>query len=92
MKGLFSEWAWRKSKLAGAAAAAVLLFSSAGAWPFNLRSLHTGEPTLGLHLVQFVREIHRPYRDSIRVVSDYLLAHAAQDDLVYVPGFPTARR
>ena len=34
-----------------------------------------------------MREIHRPYRDSIRVVSDYLLQHAAQDDLVYVPGF-----
>ena len=87
MKGLFAEWAWRKSKLAGAAAVAVLLFSSAGAWPFNLINFHTGERTLGLHLLQFVREIHRPYRDSIRVVSDYLLAHAEQDDLVYVPGF-----
>ena len=52
MKGLFVEWTWRKSKLAGAAAVAVLLFSSAGAWPFNIRSLHTGEPTLGLHLAQ----------------------------------------
>ena len=87
MKGLFAEWAWRRSRLAAAAAAAVLLVSSAGAWPLNLRHVHTGEPTLGLHLLQFVREIHRPYRDSIRVVSDYLLEHAAQDDLVYVPGF-----
>ena len=34
-----------------------------------------------------MREIHRPYRDSIGAVSDYLLQHAAQDDLVYVPGF-----
>ena len=87
MKGLFAEWAWRKSKLAGALALAVLLFSSAGAWPFNLTNFFSGERTLGLHLLQFVREIHRPYRDSIRVVSDYLLQHAAQDDLVYVPGF-----
>ena len=87
MKGLFVEWAWRHSGIAGAAAGAVLLCSSAGAWPFNTTMLLTGERTLGLHLLQFVREIHRPYRDSIRVVSDYLLRHAAQDDLVFVPGF-----
>ena len=87
MKALFTEWAWRRSRPAAAAALAVLLLSSAGAWPLNLSHAHTGEPTLGLHLLQFVREIHRPYRDSIRVVSDYLLQHAAQDDLVYVPGF-----
>ena len=87
MKGLFTEWAWRKSKFAGVAALAVLLFSSAGAWPFNITMVLTGERTLGLHLFQFVREVHRPYRDSIRVVSDYLLEHAEQDDLVYVPGF-----
>ena len=31
--------------------------------------------------------VHRPYRDSIRVVSEYLLTHAEQDDLVYVSGF-----
>ena len=65
----------------------MLLFSSAGAWPVNTTMLLTGERTLGLHLFQFVREIHRPYRDSIRTVSDYLLRHAAQDDLVFVPGF-----
>ena len=87
MKGLFVEWAWRKSRIAGGTALAVLLLSSAGAWPFNITMLLTGERTLGLHLFQFVREIHRPYRDSIRVVSDYLLEHAEQDDLVYVPGF-----
>ena len=68
-------------------AAAVLLLSSAGAWPLNMRHVHTREPTLGLHLVQFVHEIHRPYHDSIRVASDFLLEHAAQDDLVFVPGF-----
>ena len=87
MKGLFVEWAWRRSRVAGAVAGAVLLCSSAGAWPFNLANILTGERTLGLHLLQFVREIHRPYHDSIRVVSDYLLRHAAQDDLVFVPGF-----
>ena len=87
MKGLFVEWAWRRSRLVAATAAAVLLVSSAGAWPLNMRHVLTREPTLGLHLLQFVREIHRPYRDSIRVVSDYLLQHAAQDDLVFVPGF-----
>ncbi len=87
MKGLFAEWAWRRSRPAGAAAIAVLLFSSAGAWPFNVTNYFSGKPTLGLHLLQFVAEIHRPYRDSIRVVSDYLLEHAEQDDLVYVPVF-----
>ncbi|MCY4374761.1 MAG: tetratricopeptide repeat protein, partial [Spirochaetaceae bacterium] len=87
MKGLFVEWAWRRRRIAGAAAGAVLLFSSAGAWPFNITMLFTGERTLGLHLFQFVREIHRPYRDSIRAVSDHLLQHAEQDDLVYVAGF-----
>ena len=87
MKGLFVEWAWRRWRIAGAAAGAVLLFSSAGAWPFNMPMLFTGERTLGLHLFQLVREIHRPYHDAIRVVSDHLLAHAGQDDLVYVAGF-----
>ena len=87
MKGLFVEWAWRKHRIAGAAALAVLLCSSAGAWPFNMTMVLSGEPTLGLHLFQFVREIHRPYRDSLRVASEYLLKHAGQDDLVYVPGF-----
>ena len=87
MKGLFTEWVWRKSKTAGAVALAVLLFSSAGAAPFNVRLPFTGEPTLGLHLFQFVHEIHQPYRDSIREISDYLMQHAEQDDLVYVPGF-----
>ena len=87
MKGLFVEWLWRRWKIAGGAALAVLLLSSAGAWPFNMTTIHTGERTLGLHLLQFVQEIHRPYRDSMRVVSEYLLEHAEQDDLVYVPKF-----
>ena len=87
MKGLFVEWLWRRWRIAAGAALAVLLLSSAGAWPFNMTLFHTGERTLGLHLLQFVREIHRPYRDSMRVVSEYLLEHAEQDDLVYVPKF-----
>ena len=87
MKALFVEWAWRRWRVAGAAALAVLLCSSAGAWPINMRNVFTGERTLGLHLLQFVREIHRPYRDSIRVASDYLLEHAEQDEVVFVPGF-----
>ena len=87
MKGLFAEWVWRKSKIAGVAVIAILLLTSIGAYPFNLSMVFTGERTLGFHFFQFVREIHRPYRDSIRMVSDYLLTHARQDDLVYVPGF-----
>ena len=87
MKGLFVEWAWRRHIIAGVVALVVLLFTSAGAYPFNMTMLFTGERTLGFHLFQFVREIHRPYRDSIQVVSDYLLTHAEQDDLVYVSGF-----
>ena len=86
MKGLFVEWLWRRHAVAGAAAFALLL-TSAGAAPFNLRNVFTGQDTLGTHLVQFVREVHRPYRDSISVVSDYLLRNAERDDLVYVPGF-----
>ena len=87
MKGLFVEWLWRRWRVAGGAALAVLLLSSAGAWPFNMTLIHTGERTLGLHLPRFVAEIHRPYRDSLRVASEYLLAYAGQDDLVYVPRF-----
>ena len=85
MKGLFVEWVWRKHVVAGAAVLCVLLFSSIGAAPFNLKHFATRKATLGLHLFQFVREVHRPYRDSIAAASNYLLENAAKDDLVYVP-------
>ena len=87
MKGLFAEWVWRKSRVAGAATIGALLFTSVGAAPFNMIGVFTGERTLGAHFFQFIREIHRPYRDSVQVVSDYLLEHADKDDLVYVPSF-----
>ncbi len=84
MKGLFAEWVWRRNTLLGIAALLALATSSFGAWPFNLKHAITYESTLGWHLISFVREIHTPYRESIAVVSDYLLQHAAQDDLVLV--------
>ena len=87
MKGLFVEWTWGKSKIAGIATTVVLLMTSIGAAPFNMTMVDTGERTLGPHLFQFVREIHRPYRDAIRVVSQYLLQHAEPNDLAYVPKF-----
>ena len=64
-----------------------MLLTSAGTAPFNLRNVFTGQDTLGTHLIQLVREVHRPYRDSVSIVSDYLLRNAERDDLVYVPGF-----
>ena len=87
MKGLFVEWVWRKHVVVGAAVLCALLFSSIGAAPFNIKNRFTGKATLGLHLFQFVREIHRPYRDSMAMVSDYLLTNAEKDDLVYVPRY-----
>ena len=85
MKGLFVEWLWRRSRLLGATACATLLFTSAGAAPVNMKLDVTGEPTLGFHLFQFVREIHRPYPTSTEQVSDYLLRYAEQDDFVAGP-------
>ena len=87
MKGLFVEWAWRRHVIAGALALGVLLFTSVGAAPFNIAMVFSGQKTLGLHLFEFIREVHRPYRDSISVVSSYLLQNAERDDLVYVPNF-----
>ena len=87
MKGLFVEWAWRRHVIAGALALGVLLFTSAGAYPFNMVMHFSGQKTLGLHLFEFIREVHRPYRDSISVVSSYLLQNAKRDDLVHVPDF-----
>ena len=87
MKGLFVEWAWRRHAIAGAVALSVLLFTSVGAAPFNMVMYFSGQKTLGLHLFEFVREVHRPYRDSISVVSSYLLQNAERDDLVYVQDF-----
>ena len=84
MKGAFIEWAWRKRVVAGAAVLCALLFSSIGAAPFNLKNAFTGQSTLGLHLFQFIREVHRPYPDVIAAVSNYLLQNAERDDLVYV--------
>lgn len=87
MKGLFVEWAWRRHIIAGAAALGVLLFTSVGAAPFNIVMYFSGQKTLGLHLFEFIREVHRPYRDSISVVSSYLVQNAERDDLVLVPDF-----
>lgn len=87
MKGLFVEWAWRRHVIVGALALGVLLFTSVGAVPFNMVMHFSGQKTLGLHLFEFIREVHRPYRDSISVVSSYLLQNAEKDDLVYVPDF-----
>ena len=85
MKGLFVEWTWRKSRIAGGLVAVVLLFTNMGAAPFNIASVHTRKSTLDSHPYRFVREIHHPYREVIQVVSDYLSRHARQDDLVFVP-------
>ena len=87
MKGLFVEWVWRRHVIAGALALGVLLFTSVGAAPFNIAMAFSGQKTLGLHLFEFIREVHRPYRDSISVVSSYLLQNTEKDDLVYVPDF-----
>ena len=84
IKGLFIEWLWRRSRLLGVVALATLLFSNLGAWPFNAWNLHTGRSVLGAELFLLAREIHRPYRNAIGVVADYLLRHAGQDDLVWV--------
>ena len=87
MKGLFVEWAWRRHVIAGVVVLIMLLFTSVGAAPFNIAMSFSGQKTLGLHLFEFIREVHRPYRDSISVVSSYLLQNAERDDLVYVPDF-----
>ena len=84
MKGLFAEWVYRYSKLAGGAVVAVLLLTNAGTYPLTPSLPWSGERILGFHLFQFISEIHSPYRDALRTVSDYLLEHAEQDDLVYV--------
>ena len=87
MKGLFVEWAWRRHVIAGVVVLIMLLFTSVGAAPFNIAMSFSGQKTLGLHLFEFIREVHRPYRDSISVVSSYLLENSERDDLVYVPDF-----
>ena len=87
MKGLFVEWVWRKSRVAAITIAALLLLTSIGAAPFNIVMEDTGRRTLGAHLFQFAREIHRPYPDAVRLVSGFLLEHAEKDDLVHVPKF-----
>ena len=87
MKGLFAEWVCRYSKLAGGAVVAVLLLTSAGAYPFNIIMEHDEKRTLGFHLFQFIGEIHRPYPTALETASDYLLKHAERDDLVYTIHF-----
>ncbi len=87
MKGAFVEWVWPRSKITALIILMFMLYTSAGAFPFNVRMGFSGFPTLGMHLTQFIAEIHHPYRDSIREVSDYLLTHAKQDEKVYVKDF-----
>ncbi len=87
MKGLFAEWLYRKSRIAGTLTAGLLLATSIGAFPFNMVMEATSERTLGPHLFQFAREVHGEYPDAVRSVSEYLLEHADRDDLVYVPKF-----
>lgn len=88
MKGVFIDQLMRRSRLLAAIALVVLLFTSVGAYPFNIQNFNTGKSTLGFHLLSFIREIHRPYRpDATEQVANYLREHADQDNLVYVNKF-----
>jgi len=47
MKALFAEWAWQKSRLAGIAVASLIIFTSVGAAPFNMRMVFTNKKITG---------------------------------------------
>ena len=84
MKGMIVCWLMIKRKILGSVVLVVLLSSTVGAFPFDLKNGYTGESIHGFHLLSFIKEIHRPYRpDPIDEVAKYLRTHAKHNDLVY---------
>ena len=85
MKGMLIDWLIPRSRFLAVTTLVTLLFTSAGAYPFNIKNTITGERTLGFHLLSFLKEIHHPYRpDPVEKLASYLRKHAKQDDLVFV--------
>ncbi|MBF2735325.1 MAG: glycosyltransferase family 39 protein [Betaproteobacteria bacterium AqS2] len=87
MKAAFVHWLLKRSTYAGAAAAVALIASSVSAYPFNLVHQLDQEPTLELHLLSYVKEVHRPYRDPVTETLRLLDRHAAPGATVYTPRF-----
>ncbi|MDE3269900.1 MAG: hypothetical protein OYH77_06420 [Pseudomonadota bacterium] len=89
MKAMFIDWLLSRRKLLGAVLMIALLSSSIGAIPFEVRNHYTGESMHGLHLISFIKEIHRPYRpDPIDEVAKYLRKNAKKDDLLFLHPIP----
>ena len=84
MKAAFVNRLWGESRFLGAAFLSGLLLTNAGAFPMSFAH----QAPIRSDLAAFIAEIHRPYIDGLRLVRDFLDAHAEQDDLVHVAFAP----
>lgn len=87
MKAAFVHWLMKLNRFLGLAAAAALVASSVSAYPFNMIHQLDRRPTLDLHLVSYIQEVHRPYRDPVTETLRMLDKHAEPDATVYTPRF-----
>lgn len=87
MKAMFIDWAWVRSKLLAIAAAGVLLVSNVASYPWIAVNISDYQRRVGMHLFEFVAEVHRPYDDGVAALTRYLQESAKPDDLVFVLSF-----
>ena len=90
MSAVCADWAWQKSKPAGAVLLALLIATNFAAGPFLVKDIHKlwACPSERFTLPALLREIHQPYPSAIADAVAYLRANAAQDDTVFVNRWP----
>ena len=79
-KAYFLDRLWDVSPTSSCILFAALLLTSIGSFPLKIGP----HPAFRSDLTEFVKEIHRPYVDGLRLVQEYLSSHAEIDDLVRV--------
>ena len=83
-KAFFLDRLWTISRTSSCILFAALLLTSIGSFPLKVGP----HPAFRSDLIEFVREIHRPYVDGLRLVEEYLSSHAETGDLVHVKFAP----
>ena len=80
----FLDRLWTISRTSSCILFAALLLTSIGSFPLKVGP----HPAFRSDLIEFAKEIHRPYVDGLRLVEEYLSSNAEDGDLVQVKFAP----